>query len=511
MKVYRSTACVVTILWIFATSSAEGICHHDRGKHNTGFSGEMEGSNNLHCCGNQSYNILKSSCCNGRTIPGNLTRGLSQVVTYCCGSVAYNPLNEICCKDRIFIRTSAHTKCCGKDPYQTKNRICCGDVLLNKQQKKKNCCGKELFDKEANCCCPLDLKIKPKSDPCCQTKAVEIPKSPQCSQASGLEKTTTAPNNITGNGGSYDPQTQICCSGQLYKKSSEFTKCCGKHLYSFSEGNVLCCNGILHLDMPEKSECVGGVVYSPKNTTCHLPVRPNLGEHCCGNQTFDPLIHICCNGHRHYKKNGNFCCGSKVYDHHNSSLRCCSDHLYSTSGGEVECCGNLLLEKNKNQICCSSSTLAIKYVTKSNHHCCGHYYYNTSIWSCCAEHLKPTPECHTPLADYRPKPLMELIPDICNKTVFLGKVESMTLNTSRRHVLLQVVWQVNLKLGNVTKDSWLHVFMDHCSTPVIENGMIYLWEKKGDVYKPLSHPVDLASDIHMFYFLCYQLKDHKNG
>lgn len=118
---------------------------------------------------------------------------------------------------------------------------------------------------------------------------------------------------------------------------------------------------------------------------------------------------------RHYKQNGNICCGSKVFDPHNKSLRCCSDHLYSTSSGEVECCGNLLLEK-KNQICCSSSTLAIKYVTKSNHHCCGHYYYNTSIWSCCAEHLKPTPERHIPLAEYRPKPLMELIPDICHKT-----------------------------------------------------------------------------------------------
>ncbi|XP_002665432.3 uncharacterized protein si:ch211-195m9.3 isoform X1 [Danio rerio] len=476
-----------------------GICHHDRGKQNTGFSGEMEGSNNLHCCGNQSYNILRSSCCNG-----NLTLGLSQLVTYCCGSVPYNPLNEICCSGSIFIRTSAHTKCCGKDPYQTTNHICCGDVLLKKQQKKK-CCGKELFDTLTECCCDQDLvlAIKPKSDPCCQTKPVEKSESSQCSQASG------AHNNIAENCGSYDPQTHICCSGFLYRKASELTKCCGKHLYTFSEGNVLCCNGILHRDMPEKSECIGGVVYSPGNTTCHLPVRPQIGEHCCGNQTFDPLIHICCNGHRHNKKNGNVCCGSKVYDHHNTSLRCCSDHLYSTPSGEVECCGNHLLEKN--QICCSSSTLAVKYFTKLNHHCCGHYYYNKSIWSCCAEHLKPTPERHTPLADYRTKPLMELIPDICKKPVFFGKVESMTLKTSWRHVLLQVVWQVDLKLRNVTKDSWDHVFMDHCSSPVIEKGMIYLWEKEANGSKLLSHPIDQASDIHMFYFLCYQFKDHKNG
>lgn len=466
----------------------------------------MEGSNNLHCCGHYSYNILRSSCCNG-----NLTLGLSQFVTYCCGSVTYNPLNEICCNGSIFIRTSAHTKCCGKDPYQTTTHLCCGSTKLNKRKGNENdCCGETPFDNSNHCCCACspELQIKPNSDPCCQTD--KKLKSSQCTQASGLENSTTAHNKISGKCGSYDPQRYICCSGHLYNKSSELTKCCGKHLYSFSEGNVLCCNGILHRDMPEKAECVGGVVYSPENSTCHLPVRPQLGEHCCGSQTFDPLIHICCNGHRHYKQNGNICCGSKVFDPHNKSLRCCSDHLYSTSSGEVECCGNLLLEK-KNQICCSSSTLAIKYVTKSNHHCCGHYYYNTSIWSCCAEHLKPTPERHIPLAEYRPKPLMELIPDICHKTVFLGKVESMTLNTSRRHVVLQVVWQVDLKLGNVIKDSWLHISVDHCSSPVFENGMIYLWEKKDNGYKPLSHPVDLASDIHMFYFLCYQLQVHKKG
>lgn len=114
--------------------------------------------------------------------------------------------------------------------------------------------------------------------------------------------------------------------------------------------------------------------------------------------------------------NGNFCCGSKVYDPHDTSMKCCSGHLYNNLGEDAECCGNLLLNKNI-QICCSSSNRFIPYDTKSNHHCCGHYYYNASLWSCCAEHLKPTPTSLNSIhAEYRLKPLTELIPTICNKT-----------------------------------------------------------------------------------------------
>ncbi len=119
----------------------------------------------------------------------------------------------------------------------------------------------------------------------------------------------------------------------------------------------------------------------------------------------------------HNKKNGNFCCGSEVYDHYNQFLRCCSGHLYLTHvRGKAECCGNLLLQYNNNQTCCSSSTNSIIYDTKPNHSCCGHYYYNTSLWSCCAEHLKPTPKPNSSPAEYRLKPLTDLIPEMCNKT-----------------------------------------------------------------------------------------------
>ncbi|XP_050959755.1 galaxin-like isoform X2 [Labeo rohita] len=477
MEMCTSTACLVTILCIFARSSAQGICHHDRQSQDAGFSGQMEGN-----CGNVPYKISRSSCCNG-----NITLGLSQMVANCCGSAAYNPLNEICCNNNILTLSSTQAKCCGSVTYLTRTHLCCGGNKIYTLKENLSCCGNKTFDKTTHCCCTAPkLEVKPKHETCCQ-KATDL-------------KCGSNP---------YNPHEQICCSGKLYKRASALTKCCGEDFYSLSDDNVLCCNGILKHNVSEQSECVGGVIYTPGNTTCQMSVRPRLGEHCCGGQTFNPHTHICCNGHSHNKKNGNFCCGSEVYDHHNQSLRCCSGHLYklTNSSGEAECCGNLLLQYNNNQTCCSSSTNTVMYDTKQNHSCCGHYYYNTSLWSCCAEHLKPTPKPNNSPAKYRIKPLMDLIPKMCNKKVFFGKVESVALENDQRLVVLKFVWQVNVKSEKIIKDPWLHVSLDHCSSPATENGMTYLWEEiHNGEYKLLSHPVDLTSDIQMFYSVCYQKK-----
>ncbi len=96
---------------------------------------------------------------------------------------------------------------------------------------------------------------------------------------------------------------------------------------------------------------------------------------------------------------------------------------------------------------------------------------------------------------------------VCVFLVFFGKVESMALENDQRHVVLKVVWQVNMKSENFIKDPWLHVSLDHCSSPATDNGMTYLWEEnQNGTYKLLSHPVDLTSDIHVLYSVCYQKK-----
>lgn len=117
----------------------------------------------------------------------------------------------------------------------------------------------------------------------------------------------------------------------------------------------------------------------------------------------------------HDNMNGNFCCGSEVYDPHDKSMKCCSGHLHKDVGENAECCGNLLLNETS-KICCSSSTHAILYDTKSNHHCCGYYYYNASLWNCCSEHLKPTPSHNSIHPGYRLKQLTDLIPKVCRET-----------------------------------------------------------------------------------------------
>ncbi|XP_077050720.1 uncharacterized protein LOC143700869 isoform X2 [Siphateles boraxobius] len=399
----------------------------------------MESSHQLQC-GNLSYISSGNSCCNG-----TLTRGLSQLVAECCESVAYNPLNEICCNDSVFTRTSAEMTC-----NLTKALYLITTYILN-----------------------LILTDSEHSPPNRSTAGPEL----KC----GSE--------------TYDPKEEICCSGNRYRARA-LNKCCGEHIYTPFDGHVLCCNGTLHINVAQKSECVGGVVYSPVDINCNLSGRPRLGEHCCGGQTFSPRTHICCNGHSYNKTNGNFCCGSNVYDHHKKFMKCCSGHLYNLDKYKVkaECCGNLLLINKTNQICCSSSTHAILYDTKPNHYCCGHYYYNTSLWSCCAEHLKPTPSPNSSHTVDRLKPLMDLIPDICSKTVFFGKVESVALGTCDRHIVLKVV--------SVVEEPWLNVSLDHCSSPALENGMTYLWEKNNNVYKPLSISFDPISDIHMFFTVC---------
>ncbi|XP_016143237.1 galaxin-like [Sinocyclocheilus grahami] len=409
MEIYTSAACLVTVLCSFATSSAKEICHHDRGSHNAGFSGQMKGSHHLHWCGNVSYNISGSSCCNG-----TITLGLSQLVADCCGSVAYNPLNEICCDGRILTRSSTYAKCCSRDVYLTTTHLCCGKNNIFQRKENHSCCGNETYDMTTHCCCTNPaLEVKPKNETCC-SKATDSRKKAESQQGSPPTRTLPILSDLNCGSETYNPHEQMCCSGNLYKKASALTKCCGEDAYILSDDNVLCCNGILHRNVPEQSECVGGVMYTPANTTCQMSTRPRLGEHCCGGQTFNPRTHICCNGHSHNKMNGNFCCGSEVYDHHNQFLRCCSGHLYNLTHlrGNAECCGSLLL-KYSNHICCSSSTNSVMYDTKRNHRCCGHYYYNTSLWSCCAERLKPTPKPNSSPEEYRPKPLTGLYPFEC--------------------------------------------------------------------------------------------------
>nr|XP_055029561.1 galaxin isoform X1 [Misgurnus anguillicaudatus]XP_055029562.1 galaxin isoform X1 [Misgurnus anguillicaudatus] len=362
-----------------------------------------------------------------------------------CKNVSYNISNSSCCKGNITSGISMLVAdCCGSVAYNPLNQICCGDQILTRDNAQAKCCGSEMYLPTTHMCCtPNTIKSRDK----------------KCTIVSN----GTATDN--GTKGVAQTQETMFCLGKEYQVSA-LHKCCGEKHYSLSDDTVLCCNGTLYLNVPKNSECVGGLIYAQDRIK--------------------------------------MTCGSKVYDHESS--RCCSGHLYNITqvAGKAECCGNLLL-KDENQTCCSSTSHALVYETKDNHLCCGHYYYNKSLWSCCAGHLKPTPKTDNSTGEYPLKPLTDLIPDMCNKTAVFGKVESVALDQNQRYVIFRVVEDVSLSHC----ERLVHVTLDHCDTPALEEGMTYLWDSQK--FKPISLPVDPTYDNHMFLAACKMIKTKKRN
>ncbi len=87
---------------------------------------------------------------------------------------------------------------------------------------------------------------------------------------------------------------------------------------------------------------------------------------------------------------------------------------------------------------------------------------------------------------------------MCLILVLFGKVESVVLRQKWRDIVLRVI----VAVSEISQGPLLFVSLDHCSSPALENGMTYLWEENNRKYKPLSIPVDLTSDIYMFFTAC---------
>ncbi|XP_056621590.1 galaxin isoform X2 [Triplophysa dalaica] len=379
----NSSISFVAILCVFASSSAQDVCGPDTESCSTDHNGGKTNVTCLHTCGNKQYNISEALCCNG-----TLICGLSRLVADCCESNAFNPLNEMCCNGRICEITNIKNRSCVPDGNESKSSD------SGSTESKNNC-----------------------------TPVL------QCGSKT------------------YDPLTQMCCSGSIYKLSP-LNKCCGTKAYSISE-KVLCCNGTLHKNVPENSQCVGGYMYMENQTI----------------MTYDTNVSIKVNR-------------------------------------KAECCGKLPV--GKDQTCCSSSSHAMLYKTNLANSCCGDRYYNRALWGCCAGDLTPTLKKDCP-ADNRLKMIKDLIPIMCNERVVFGKVESVALqNLVNRTIWLRVVREVS-----VPHCESLHlVSLDHCCSPALEIGETYLWKKNGTEFKPISLPIGQASDIHFFFAVCNKVNEN---
>ncbi|KAL7857499.1 hypothetical protein SRHO_G00163980 [Serrasalmus rhombeus] len=415
----------------------------------------------LSCCGRTVYNTLESSCCNNE-----LTVGLSQTVSYCCRSKAYNPLNQICCGGNISNKTSAHTACCHSESRFLPNASQPATSVLHLLKDNRIVDSQDSVHSNTLYC--------------------------------GLQP--------------YNPLEDVCCSGNLVAKKSGVTQCCGAEPYELSEEGVICCDGHLYRDQPAGSICTGNVPYSPHNyTICQKHVHLPAGQQCCGKKTFDPHEEICCNG-RSYKGSEKYmaCCGSHTYNVSAGKHICCSGHLHKLTHlqnyEEAGCCGPLLLS-SKEQQCCHSAENTLVYKIQPGHSCCGHWYYNMSLWSCCAGHLIPKPT-HGSQAKMEESKLIRPLLDyskssICNKPVLLGRVASVAVKHNGRFVVLKEVLEVNATDVTSCRNSLEVGPLDHCLFPALKLGRTYLWTKNTlNKYEPLASVIGLNTPIHTILSLC---------
>ncbi|XP_036441686.1 galaxin-like [Colossoma macropomum] len=529
----RCALCFI-LLGLCVTSSAQAVCNSDEQSSNqcgnllydvkkyTCCDRNVIQGAHLSCCGTTAYNKLESSCCNNV-----VTGGLSQTVSSCCGSKAYNPLNQICCGGSIQDKTSAHTECCGSDLYDTKKQLCClTQFIWPKDTDNHVCCGNATLNLLKQCCCAADtLKVENLDSTCCKEKlerertSLTHESQPGTSSAL-LQMEDNRQMDSEGSARSetphcglepYSPLEYICCSGKLFLKTSDVTQCCGGEPYKLSEEGVLCCDGQLYRGQPAGSLCAGNVPYSPHNcTVCQKHVHLPAGQQCCGQKTFDPQEEICCNGHRHKRTADMACCGSHAYNANSGEHMCCSGHLHDLTHlknkQEAECCGPLLLTNKKEQQCCHSTEKSLVYKTQPGHSCCGHWYYNMSMWSCCAGQLtsKTTNGSQAKMGGLKLiRPLLDYSKSaICTKPVLLGTVESVAVKQNERFVVVGDALEVNATVkscGNSLEVGPL----DHCLFPALELGRTYLWIKNTqNKYEPLADVTGLTTPIHTILSLC---------
>ncbi|XP_037395763.1 galaxin-like isoform X3 [Pygocentrus nattereri] len=507
----RCALCCI-LLGLCVTSSAQAVCNSDEK------SRSVTQGPHLSCCGTTAYNKLDSSCCNNV-----VTVGLSQTVSSCCGSKAYNPLNQICCGGSIQDKTSAHTECCGSGLYDTKKQLCCKNQFVQlKETVNHVCCGNATLNTLKQCCCDT-LEVENLDSACCKQKLererASLPNASQPTTSSALLLKDNRQMDPEGSAYSetphcglqpYCPLKYICCSGKLFSKTSDVTQCCGEEPYKLSEEGVLCCDGQLYRGQPAGSLCSGNVPYSPHNcTVCQEHVHLPAGQQCCGQKTFNPHEEICCNGHRysHKGKADMTCCGSHAYNASSGTHMCCSGHLHDLTNlknkEEAECCGPVLLTNKKEQQCCHSAEKSLVYKTQPGHSCCGHWYYNMSMWSCCAGQLTSKPT-HAKIGELKfIRPLLDFSKSaICKWPVLLGTVQSVAVKQNKRFVVLKEALEVNTTVkscGNSLEVGPL----DHCLFPVLELGRTYLWTKnKQSKYEPLADVTGLTTPLHTILSLC---------
>ncbi|XP_067450897.1 uncharacterized protein si:ch211-195m9.3 isoform X2 [Thunnus thynnus] len=423
------------------------------------------------CCGHELYNTKTECCfqegdvlkkepicsqrCSKESV--NITQGISKTVSDFCGLKAFNSLNEICCQSIIIVRPVPNAQCCGKVAFDEEERPCCGpnETVLIRKSPDEQCCGHELYNTKTECCYEADDVLK-KASICSQ----------RCSKELGAQqqKPSSQPNCTK-------PQTHLC--GSSCYNPNEF-RCCERNQ---TEPHWCCagqCDAVPTVYNPRTHVCCDGCVSDGKPWIDQFHGLPGLEQHCCGREVYRPDTEICCDGHRekiHLK-----CCGIKAYDIKDPQMKCCAGRLYNLTsigeqGHDEQCCGSILHNSSSvKSVCCSSEDNEVLYSIKTGFRCCGHLYYNSTLWSCFAGKLSPVSQL---CAESRLLSLNNLNEtDLC-KEMYIGTVESVSLVT----VVFRNVLKIHGRNGTVKPLAFPHFLKipDHYNSTKLIPGKTYFF------------------------------------
>ena len=296
-------------------------------------------------CNDEQFNPSTHVCCDG-----NLINIVTPGIYTCCGTtLLHDPTETVCCEGHIvYIHEDYPNRehCCGFNAlYDQSTEICCGGNAVTKRtDTTTECCLLNAYDPVLELCCDVQ------------------PKSATLSYNGTVKKDSPLDDACCGVGGSYNTNTEICCDGHV----------------------------VAILD-PLKTECCGQrILYNTNDETCceeadkKVPRRSPTSSSCCGNESFDEEIEICCSGHpvligglAHAQ-----CCGAfTAYDI--SSQRCCGGTAVTKHHRIAnKCCGTVGAYFSGSQICCDNNSIVWKR-TVSSMSCCGAVSYDENSEVCC--------------------------------------------------------------------------------------------------------------------------------
>ncbi|XP_045930859.1 galaxin isoform X1 [Micropterus dolomieu] len=396
----------------------------------------------------------------------------------------------------ILKRNSSDHECCGYDQYNTKTQCCCViDDKLEIHPINSNCCKgvqpQNVQDSQSNC---TSLYYNPNDFRCCERNQT-------------MSHWCCAPGRCDAAVTLYNPKTHVCCDGCLYERMPWRDQCCGETPYGLAQRGVLCCNNTLYKDGEDGEECSEiNIAYNPaKGTTFCCQSHGLPGQHCCGTEVYEPSTEICCNGHRYPKKENMHCCGVKAYNIKDTQMKCCAGTLYNLTclghGHDAQCCGSIL--QKPMDVCCSCEDKEVVYTKKTGFRCCGHLYFNTSLWSCCAGKLSPV---HQPgqhqsnmIEESRLLSMNNLNETHLCENILIGTLEHVSL----RSIVFSSVLKICGRNAIMKPLPSPHILKrsDHCNSPKLIPGKTYFFDEAN--FFTDFNSGSIVQSLHFIISKCY--------